>query len=88
MITAQLHSIRPKYSNNKIYKIHSLFLVLQDLETRKPTQKFPILWWKASNVFIHLENALQQSWIAGWLGVLMRFVFYVALACTHFRRTL
>jgi hypothetical protein len=28
------------------------------------------------------------GWLVGWLGALMKFVFYVALTCTRSRRTL
>jgi hypothetical protein len=84
MITIQLDSTRFKYSNTKILQNSLIFLSFARFGSRKATQKFPILWWKANYVFIHLEDALQHSWMASWLGVLMMFVFYVALACTHF----
>jgi hypothetical protein len=64
-ITTLLDSTRPKHFNTKILKFHSLSLILQDSKQVMPHKFFLILWWKASYVFTHLEDALQCSAMAG-----------------------
>jgi len=87
-IIIQLDSKGQKHSNTKTLQASLLILSFARFGTKKATQKFLILWWKANYVFTRLEDTLRRLWMASWLGAPMRFVFYVALDCTHFRRTL
>jgi hypothetical protein len=87
-IIIQLESKGQKHSNTKILQASFLILSFARFGTKKATQKFIILWWKTNYVFTRFEDTLRHSWMASWLGAPMRFVFYVALDYTHFRRTL
>jgi hypothetical protein len=81
MITTILDSTKPKCSNTKILRVTCY------QKRGMPHKNFLIFWWKVIYVFIRLEDTLRCLWMVGWLGDPTRFVFYVALAYTHFRKT-
>jgi hypothetical protein len=62
-IQQDLNTLIPKY-----YKLHSLFLVLQDPEQRTPHKSFLNLWWKASYDFTRLKMHYNtHGWLVGWV---------------------